>query len=259
MRVLAVLNHKGGVGKTTTAHNVAAGLARRGLRVVAVDLDPQGHLGAAMGHADPAGAGTALLSALSGGDPAVLADLLVSGPVGIDLLPSGPALGALDGQAVAGPDRERRLAMLLSGPSGYDLAVLDCPPNLGLLTINALAAATDLLIPTQAEFFALQSLAALLDVVAQARRGLNPELRVAGIVLTRFSPRKTLHREAGNRLRRHFPAELLDTRVRENVALAEAPGFGRDIFDYAPKSQGALDYANLCRELVARLGLAART
>ncbi|GFK94099.1 Sporulation initiation inhibitor protein Soj [Fundidesulfovibrio magnetotacticus] len=245
MRVLAFLNQKGGVGKTTLAANVGAGLVRLGRSVLLVDLDPQGHLTRAFG-ADPGGPG--LHEALSGSAPA--ADLLVQAE-GALLLPASPELAGADTVFASLPGKERLLARVLERLPEADACILDCPPNLGLLAVNALAAAHAVVVPVQAEFLALAGLGAVMDTV-DAARGFNPGLTVLGVALTRYVHRKRLCREVDTSVRRHFPALRLETRVRESVALAEAPGFGKSIFAYAPKSNGALDCLNLAREIAAR-------
>jgi len=248
MRVIAVLNQKGGVGKTTTAVNLGVALARQGLSVLLADLDPQAHLTRSLG-LEPEAGGPGLAGVLRGELP--LADVLVE-VEGLRLAPGSLELSGADGRPGPGGRRERLVAEALSGLSVVDLAILDCPPNLGLLTVNALAAAQGALIPVQAEYLALASLAGVMDTLAAAR-AVNPVLRPLGIALTRYSHRKRLCREVAAAIRNHFPELLFETRIREGVALAEAPGFGRSIFAYAPRSAGALDYGNLARELAGRL------
>ncbi len=246
MRIVAVINQKGGVGKTTTAHNLGAGLSRLGLTVLAVDADPQAHLTAAMG-ADPSGPD--LGGVLLGECPA--REAVRTGP-GPHLLPASMGLAGLESRLPAAAGREELLSSALAGLSGYDLAIIDCPPNLGLLTVCALRAATEALVPMPAEYLALRGLAALLQTLRAVRARINPGLMMAGILLTRFEPRRRLGREVAGRVRDHFPGLLFETRIRDNVSLAEAPGFGQDIFAYAPGSRGADDYRALCAELAGR-------
>jgi len=245
MRVLAFLNQKGGVGKTTAAVNVGAGLARLGRTVLLVDLDPQGHMTASLG-ATPGGGtlhdvftGTATL-------PGILREA-----EGMRLAPAGMALSGTDTGFAAFPGKERLLADALSGMPGVDACLIDCPPNLGLLTVNALAAAHGVVAPVQAEYLALASLGSLMDTV-EAARAINPGLSITGIFLNRYNHRKRLCREVAGAIRSHFPDLLMETRIRESVSLAEAPGFGRSIFGYAPGSLGAVDFLNLSREIVSR-------
>jgi chromosome partitioning protein len=256
MRVIAFLNQKGGVGKTTTAVNVGIGLVRLGRSVVLADLDPQGHLTRSLG-AEPGG--DALYELMKGSR--TLRETLA--PVeGAWLVPASLELSGADTEFATRPGKERLVAQALSPLSGLtglsagtdragaDALILDCPPNLGLLTVNALAMAGEVVIPVQAEYLALASLGGLMDTL-EAARSFNPGLRILGIVLTRYNHRKRLCREVAGAIRSHFPDLLLETRIRESVALAEAPGFGQSIFAYAPKSQGAIDFTNLSREIDA--------
>jgi chromosome partitioning protein len=245
VRVLAFLNQKGGVGKTTAAVNVGVGLARLGRRVALVDLDPQGHLTRSLG-VEPGSA--TLYEALKGMIPAGAAMIPVEGT---RLIPSSLALSALDTEFASVPGKERLLARALEGVGDADAVILDCPPNLGLLTVNALAAAHAVVIPVQAEYLALAGLGALMDTI-EAARSINAGLSTLGIALTRYSHRKRLCREVAGAIRSHFPSLVFETRIRESVALAEAPGFGRSIFAYAPRSMGAVDFLNLSREIDAR-------
>jgi len=249
MRTIAVINQKGGVGKTTTAHNLGAGLSRLGMRALLVDADPQAHLTTAMGCDAPAQKGGGLFEALTGA--AAPQDVVCVG-AGPDLVPGSLALAGIESRLSGAPGREGLLRRVLEKLPGYDVVVIDCPPNLGLLTVCALGAATEALAPMQAEFLAMQGLAALLDTLRAVRSRINPDLALAGILLTRFDTRRRLGREVAARLDEHFPGLAYAARIRENVALAEAPGFGQDIFTYAPNSRGAADYAALCAEVAKR-------
>ncbi len=242
---VACLNHKGGVGKTTCTVNLAAGLARSGWRVLALDADPQAHLTASLGQMPETGHGLS----------AVLEGRLAAGDVlldvdGLSLLPASGALAeteiALSRDAVPAS----RLAEALETLGGFDVMLCDCPPHLGPLTRQVLAAVNGLIVPMTPDFLSLQSLAWLMDTLsAQAAPS------VVGIVLNRHAPRKRLHREVQQALDTHFPDIPFRTSIRENVALAEAPSHGQDIFRYAPASAGAKDFAALCREAAGRLGL----
>lgn len=244
MRTIAVINQKGGVGKTTTTLNIGAGLARQGKRVLLVDVDPQAHLTYSLGVAADQ-LERCLLHLLAG--EAGPEQTILHVHENLDLLPASQRLLDLD-QAPA--PKETLLRDSLDDIPGYDFVLLDCPPNLGLLSVNALAAAREVLIPLQTEFLALQSLSRLLRTVETVQAGLNPELAITGIAATRFSKQKKLNREVLKKISEYFPDQLFETRIRENVSLAEAPGFGQDIFSYRPRSNGAQDYRNLCREIL---------
>lgn len=248
MRIIAVLNQKGGVGKTTTAVNTAAALARLGKRTLAVDMDPQAHLTYSLGVMAHELERSVL--DLMRGD-AALEDLVLDCG-GVDLVPSSMALSGAEFEFSSGSGGGGLVRSALNGLAGYDFVFLDCPPNLGVLTVNALATAGELLVPVQAEFLALQSLGSLMRTVETVKARINHGLALAGIVVTRYQKQKKLSREIHRKILEHFGPVLLSSVIRENVSLAEAPGFGQDIFRYSPRSNGALDYLNLGKELLMR-------
>jgi chromosome partitioning protein len=248
MRCIAVINQKGGVGKTTTTLNTAAGLARENRRVLLVDMDPQAHLTYSLG-LNPQELDQALPDLLA--ERAEFQDVVQPIQQNLDLLPATQDL--LDVDQTAGP-RETLLRNALEQAPDYDFILLDCPPNLGLLSVNAMAAAREIFIPLQAEFLALQSMSRLLHTVEAVRAEINPGLEITGIVATRFSRQKKLNREVVKNIQDYFGDKLFETRIRENVSLAEAPSFGLDIFSYRPRSNGAQDYRNLCREILRQGG-----
>ncbi|WP_029897155.1 ParA family protein [Desulfohalovibrio reitneri] len=248
MRTIAVMNQKGGVGKTTTTINIGAGLARLDQRVLLVDLDPQAHLTYSLGI--PAHELEATIYEVLKGEADVASTLLERH--GMDVLPSSLSLSGADLEFSALPGREFLLREALEGfheMSRYDYVLVDCPPNLGILTINAMTAAREVFIPLQTEFLALQSLSKLLETVEVVKKRLNPSLEVTGIVATRYQKQKKLSREVVRKIRDYFGDKLFESSVRENISLAEAPSFGQDIFTYRPDSHGAMDYMALCREI----------
>ena len=248
-RIIACCNHKGGVGKTTCTVNLAAGLSRSGWRVLAVDADPQAHLTASLGlAAGPDGGLAGLLDGRLGLDAALIRD------GDLDVLPASAALAGTETRLAASAAPTDLLASYLAAATDHDVVLIDCPPHLGQLARQALYAATDILIPMTPDFLAMQSLAWLMDTLAElAASGDAPA--VAGVVLNRFATQKRLHREVKTLVEGHFPGMALTAVIRENVALAEAPSFGQDIFRYAPRSAGAADFAALAVETAVRLRL----
>jgi chromosome partitioning protein len=248
MRTIAVLNQKGGVGKTSTAVNLGAALARQDRRVLLLDLDPQAHLTYSLGlmaHELPRTMGAALMR-----ECPLDAVTMEVGP--LKVVPASVALAGTEVDLASAPDRETRLREALSQAPAYDFAIIDCPPNLGMLTLNAMVAAGELLVPVQPEFLALQSLGKLMETVKAIRTGWNPDLVLSGILMTRYQHTRKLNREIRRKIRDYFGDALLETTIRDNISLAEAPSFGQDIFTYKPRSHGAADYRNLALELLRR-------
>lgn len=260
MRRIAVINQKGGVGKTTTAANLGAALAGLGRRVVLVDLDPQANLTVHLGVDAPDGSPSiyhALLADKSFGEI-----LRPTTTPNLQLAPSNLDLSGAEIELVSAIGRETRLrdsvnAWARSSPDGAepaDVLLIDSPPSLGLLSVNGLVAAEEVFIAVQTEFFALRGLTKLLELVELVKRRLNPRLEVAGIIAGLYDARRNLAREVLNELRTFFGPKVFRTVIRENVRLAEAPSHGKSIFQYAPDSNGAEDYLALAREV---LGIAA--
>lgn len=248
MRIIAVLNQKGGVGKTSTSVNLGAGLTRQKQRVLLLDLDPQAHLTYSLGimaHELPRTMGAALMKECSLRD-------VVTEVNGMDVVPASVALAGTEVDLAGEKDREIRLRTALADVSDYDFVIMDCPPNLGLLTLNAMTAATELLVPVQPEFLALQSLGKLMETVKAIQNGWNPELKLTGVLMTRYHRHKRLNRETRRSIKDYFSETLLESTIRDNISLAEAPSFGKDIFTYKPRSHGADDYRNLALELLRR-------
>jgi len=261
MRSIAVMNQKGGVGKTTTSVNLAAGLARQGRRVCLLDLDPQGHASLHLG-VDAFGQTPTVYDVFAG--KKTLASINQLAAENLWVAPADLDLAATELELVDAADREvvlRRALAQLVQEQAFDYIIMDCPPSLGVLTVNALTAAKEVLIPLQPHFFALQGLSKLFETTALVKRRLNRELRVAGIVLCLYETGTRLAQDITDDLM-HFleqsdplapwkNAKIFNTRVRRNIKLAEAPSFGQSIFEYAPKSTGAIDYAELVSEVLA--------
>ncbi|MEO9175362.1 MAG: ParA family protein [Gaiellales bacterium] len=249
-RIYALANQKGGVGKTTTAINVAACIAEAGARVLLVDLDPQANASSGLG-VRPGTTPHSTYDLLHG---ARLADVIVPTCVpNLDLAPAHPDLAAA---AIELPGRDDRDAVigraLASAGDGYPYVILDCPPSLGMLTINALAAANRLIVPVQCEYYALEGLAQLLESVERIRAGLNPSLALTGLLLTMYDGRTRLASDVAREVRTHFGRKVFESVVPRAIRLAEAPSHGVPITSYAPASAGADAYYRLALEVVAR-------
>jgi chromosome partitioning protein len=245
-RTIAMINQKGGVGKTTSVVNLGAGLTRLGLKVLLLDLDAQAHLTYSLGiNADEL---QYTVYDLLTGQAGMNQVLIVQH--GLSLIPSSIALSAAEIELAAEVGRESLLKNALQNLSGYDFIFLDCPPNLGLLTLNALTAANEVFVPLQAEFLSIKGLNKLMEMVEKVKKRVNPGIKMTGIITTQFDSRLKLHNEIMDNLKAHFADKVFNTPIRRNVALAEATSFGQPIFDYAPKSFGAQDYLALCREVL---------
>ncbi|MDG2381812.1 MAG: AAA family ATPase [Pirellulaceae bacterium] len=259
MRSIAIINQKGGVGKTTTAVNLSAGLATLGQRVCLVDLDPQAHASLHLG-ITPHGPGTSIYDVLIG--DAALDDVRSEIHPGLSLIPSHIDLAAAEVELAGEVGREVILRdKLLQQESEYDFLIIDCPPSLGVLTLNALVAVHEVFLPLQPHFLALHGLSKLLETIEVVIRRLNRELRLTGVVFCMFESATRLAQEVTGDVEQFlssvqqpecpwYGAQIFPSRIRRNIRLAEAPSFGQTIFEYAPHSNGALDYRSLAEEVL---------
>jgi chromosome partitioning protein len=254
-RVLTVANQKGGVGKTTTTVNLAAALALHGLRVLVVDVDPQGNASTALGVEHSVGTPSSYdvlladMNLTEAAAPVEISEFLRCVPATLDL-------AGADIELTAVPHREHRLARAvqacLAEPDAPDYVLLDCPPSLGLLTLNALVAAREVLIPIQCEYYALEGLAQLLNTVELVRGSLNPNLHVSTVLLTMYDGRTRLADQVAAEVRSHFGEVVLSPTIPRNVRVSEAPGFGQTVITYDPGSRGAVSYVQAAEELARR-------
>jgi len=247
-RILAIANQKGGVGKTTTAVNLAAALAVTPRRVLLVDLDPQGNATMASG-VDKRELATSMCEVLFGESEA--AATILATAEGYDLLPTNIDLTAAEIRLMDEPRREQRLKEALATVSArYDYVLIDCPPSLSLLTLNALAAADGVIVPMQCEYFALEGLSALVNTIDALKQKLNPQLEIAGIVRTMYDVRNNLASAVSNELTEHFGDKVFRSIVPRNVRLAEAPSHGKSIIGYDRTSRGGIAYLGLAGEII---------
>lgn len=245
MKTIALVNQKGGVGKTTSTINIGAGLALKGKRVLLIDLDPQASLTLSLGQ-DASRSTKTIYEVLTGDLEAKEAIIKLSG--GYDLIPCDARLLVLE------EGKEKRLLQRAIAPLAgmYDYILIDCRPSLGNLMLNALTACNEVYIPVQAEFLALAGLAQLTNTITLVKRKLNPDVKITGVLITRYKARTKLSKEVYSKAKELYPQEIFKTPVRDAVDIAEAPTAGTDIFHYSKRSNGAKDYLSVVEEIIKR-------
>ncbi len=252
-KIICIANQKGGVGKTTTAVNLAASLAVAERKTLLIDMDPQGNAGSGVGIEKGRLRETVYDALINGVDPAGI--VTRTGLPNLDILPSTSELAGAELELVAVIGRDMRLKEAIAGlNASYDYILIDCPPSLGLLTVNAMTAADAVLIPLQCEFYAMEGLSHILKTIKLIQKRLNPPLHIEGILLTMVDARNNLSRQVSEEIRMHFPKETFTTVIPRNVRLSEAPSHGKPIIFYDIASRGAAGYLELAREIIRREG-----
>ena len=246
MIIIAISNNKGGVGKTTSTVNIAAGLQMMGKRVLVIDMDHQAQSTYHFGF-DPKKIKHSLFEVLKGEIP--YSDILVDRK-GLHILPSNPALRDVEFLPI--PAKEFLLRDALEGIKGYDFVLIDCPPSLGILTLNALTYSHEIYVPLQVQFLPFHGMYNLFEAVEMVKKRLNKNIEITGVIGTMYSVKKTINKEVLEETEKRLPGKLFNTLIRDNVSLQEAPSWGKTIFEYKPDSNGAIDYMNLTEEILER-------
>jgi chromosome partitioning protein len=250
-KIICIANQKGGVGKTTTAINLAASLAVAERKTLLVDMDPQGNACSGVGIEKDNLRESVYNALIDGADPSGIV-LKTSLPF-LDIFPSTTDLAGAELELVSAPEREKRLKKVLSSLAGaYNYILIDCPPSLGLLTINAMSASDSVLIPLQCEYYAMEGLSHILKTIRLVKKGLNPGISIEGILLTMFDSRNNLSRQVSDEIRNHFSDSTFRTVIPRNVRLSEAPSHGKPILLYDITSRGASSYLDLAKEIIQR-------
>jgi len=247
MKIIAVINHKGGTGKTTSTLNIGAGLARLNKKTLLVDVDPQSNLTEGLGLRDVK---ISIYDSIKNDTPLPIETI---SPY-LDIVPSSLDLLGAEIELVSRLGRETILKRLLKSIAGqYDYVLIDCAPALGMLTVNALVAADTVLIPLEAEYFAYRGIDRLISIISDVRTHYNENLTIGGVFITKINPRRVITEQITGSIKKYFNDKLFDTSIRINVALVEAQLKGIDVFEYAPASNGAVDYSNLVNEILVKI------
>jgi chromosome partitioning protein len=248
VKTIAFINQKGGVGKTTCVANIGAGLARLKKRVLLVDFDPQGSLTCSLG-IKPANTTKTIYEVLK--QQILLEEAMLNLQPCLTLIPATISLSALEDDYAGKIGKELLFKRVLKDIKNFDYVLVDCPPSLGILTLNVLAAVQEVFVPVQTEFLALQGLSQLLEVFQAITQRVNSNLKLSGIIGTRYN-RRRIDKDVIKYLKANFSSIVFDTVIRENVSIAEAPGFGQDVYSHNAESNGAEDYFSLCKEIIKR-------
>lgn len=247
-KIISLAQHKGGTGKTTSAVNIGAAMSLNKKKVLVIDLDPQANMSQSLGIAEEE---LGIYGALR--EEHDLKTAIINIRENLDAVPADLDLSGAEIELSSEAGREYILKELLDPVRDeYDYILIDSPPSLGLLTVNALTASNEVLIPLQAQFLSIRGLSKLIEIIEKIKKRLNKQLKIGGVFITQYDGRKILNRNVLETIKTHFQSELFNTVIRDNVSLAEAPSAGEDIFVYAPKSNGAKDYKDLCKEILKR-------